>query len=264
MTPRQSLVTRIIQYARNHGLLHSLRQAWIHFWMMSAGTGPMGRIAAWFVTWFVPPHYSRLWLRFLNVKGFVAPSATLHGKNIHLGQHIFIDDQTMLYQNADGRSIDIGREATISRGTIIETLAGGSVVLGEKTLLQPHCFLSAAQASIRIGADVSVGPYCAFYPHDHGITSGQSISTQPLSIKGDIVIEDGAWLGHGVTVLTGVRIGRGAVIGAGSTVANDVPADAVAWGVPARVFMKRKNPAEVPQPTKSPIAEGSGAGKGRP
>jgi galactoside O-acetyltransferase len=49
-----------------------------------------------------------------------------------------------------------------------------------------------------------------------------------------VIIEDEAWLGAHVVVLPGVRIGRGAVVGAGSVVTRDIPAGAVAHGAPAR------------------------------
>jgi acetyltransferase-like isoleucine patch superfamily enzyme len=52
-------------------------------------------------------------------------------------------------------------------------------------------------------------------------------------------LEDDVWLGLGVAVLEGVRIGRGAVIGAGAVVTRDIPAYAIAIGVPARVVRFR-------------------------
>jgi acetyltransferase-like isoleucine patch superfamily enzyme len=60
------------------------------------------------------------------------------------------------------------------------------------------------------------------------------IMDQELQSKGGITIGDEAWLGHGVIVLAGVRVGRGAVIGAGSVVARDIPDNAIALGSPAR------------------------------
>ena len=56
---------------------------------------------------------------------------------------------------------------------------------------------------------------------------------------GDIVIDDDALLGVAVIVLDKVRIGKGAVIGAGSVVTRDVPDGAIATGVPARVVKMR-------------------------
>lgn len=251
---KRSFATRCIASLRAHGPLGFLAYVWTRWWMLFAGVGPAGRLATQLATWFVPPHYGQWQLRSLNPKGFVAPSASLYGKNIHFGPTIYVDDQTVIYQREDGGPIDLGIGATVCRGTIIETSLGGSVNVGEGTTLQAHCFLSAAQGSIRIGANVNIAPYCAFYPHGHGTASGQNTRDQALVVKGDIVVEDGAWLGHGVTVLSGVRIGKGAVIGAGSTVASNVPDDAFAWGVPAKVFMKRKAPLEASGPNEKPIS----------
>jgi acetyltransferase-like isoleucine patch superfamily enzyme len=50
-----------------------------------------------------------------------------------------------------------------------------------------------------------------------------------------VVIGEGVWIGPLVTVFRGVTIGEGAVIGANSVVTKDIPAYAVAWGVPAMV-----------------------------
>jgi acetyltransferase-like isoleucine patch superfamily enzyme len=54
-----------------------------------------------------------------------------------------------------------------------------------------------------------------------------------------VIIEDDVWIGRGSTIVSGVRIGRGAVIGAGSVVTQDVPALSIAAGVPARVIGSR-------------------------
>ena len=51
-----------------------------------------------------------------------------------------------------------------------------------------------------------------------------------------IVIEDNVWLGANVVVLPGVTIGKNSVLGAGSVVSRDIPANVVAMGVPCRVF----------------------------
>jgi len=58
-----------------------------------------------------------------------------------------------------------------------------------------------------------------------------------------VMLGHDVWIGHGVTVLPGVTIGDGAAIGAGAVVTRDVPAFAIAVGVPARVLRPRFTPA---------------------
>ncbi|NLE57095.1 MAG: acyltransferase, partial [Planctomycetes bacterium] len=116
---------------------------------------------------------------------------------------------------------------------------GGCVEIGAHTHIQSYCQLVAWVGSIRIGREVQIAPACAFYPYEHGIAAGVPIVRQPLHSAGDIVIEDGAWLGYGVIVLEGVTIGAGAVVGAGSVVTHSVPAGAIVAGVPAKVMGQR-------------------------
>lgn len=59
--------------------------------------------------------------------------------------------------------------------------------------------------------------------------------------KGNIVIEDDVWIGYGATIMSGVHIGRGAVIAAGAIVTNDVAPYAVVGGIPAKVIKFRFN-----------------------
>jgi len=59
----------------------------------------------------------------------------------------------------------------------------------------------------------------------------------------DVVVEEDVWLGVNVTLLSGVTVGRGAIVAAGSVVTKDVPPYSVVGGVPAR-FIKFKWPLE--------------------
>jgi acetyltransferase-like isoleucine patch superfamily enzyme len=68
---------------------------------------------------------------------------------------------------------------------------------------------------------------------------GIPIVEQPLTSRGDIIIEDEAWISTGVIILDGVRVGKGAVVGAGSVVTRDIPDNAIAYGVPAKVIKMR-------------------------
>lgn len=57
--------------------------------------------------------------------------------------------------------------------------------------------------------------------------------------KGDVLIDDDVWIGFGATILSGVHIGQGAVVAAGSVVTKDVPPYAIVGGVPAKVIKYR-------------------------
>lgn len=57
--------------------------------------------------------------------------------------------------------------------------------------------------------------------------------------KGNIIIDDDVWIGFGATIMSGVHIGQGAVIAAGSVVTKDIPPYAVVGGVPAKVIKYR-------------------------
>lgn len=63
--------------------------------------------------------------------------------------------------------------------------------------------------------------------------------TPCATTKGDIIIEDDVWLGYRSTILSGVRIGKGAIVAAGAVVSKDVPPYAIVGGVPARVLKYR-------------------------
>lgn len=215
------------------------KKLWPRFWMRYAGVSSLGRVAAWLATCFVPPYYSRVHLAGLNPRGYVSPRATIHHSELVRSTGVFIDDRVLIYQDKDGGRVELARNVQIYRNTILQTGAGGSITIGARTTIQPRCQFSAHKGSIHIGADVQIAPNCSFYPYDHGIAPDELIKNQPLQTKGGIVIEDDAWLGVGVIVLDGVRIGKGAVVGAGSVVTRDVGDGAIAVGSPARVTKMR-------------------------
>jgi acetyltransferase-like isoleucine patch superfamily enzyme len=213
---------------------------WARFWMGFAGWRLGGRMAMRLAGWSFPPYRARVPLARMHRRGYIAPSATIYHTALRFGANVFIGDQVLIYQTGeDTGPVELGDRVRLHREIIIETGAGGSLTIGAETNIQPRCQISAYKAPIRIGSGVSIAPYCAFYPYDHSMAPDQPIRKQPLQSKGGIIVDDEAWLGVGVIVLDGVRIGKGAVVGAGSVVAHDVPDGAVVQGVPARVLMMR-------------------------
>jgi len=87
---------------------------------------------------------------------------------------------------------------------------------------------------VTIGRNVSIGPNAAFHTATHNIGFG-SRRMQLQTEAHPITIEDGAWIGAHTVVLPGVTIGYGSVVGAGSVVVEDVPANVFVAGNPATV-----------------------------
>jgi maltose O-acetyltransferase len=89
-------------------------------------------------------------------------------------------------------------------------------------------------APVRIGDDVQIGPGVRLLPATHPLDPVERARGDEYAQP--ITIDDGAWLGGGVTVLPGVRIGAGSIVGAASVVTRDVPPGVVAAGNPCRVL----------------------------
>lgn len=208
--------------------------------MHFGGHGRFGRIATLLATWFAPPYKARCGLAFLNPKGYIAPSAAIHHTDLKIAGNVFIGDRCVIYQSNSG-SVELGERVKLYSDIIIETGDEGRVTIGAETHIQPRCQLMAYVGCLQIGCRVEIAPNCALYPYNHGFAPGEHIRNQPAKTKGGIIVGDDAWLGVGVIVLDGVRIGKGAVIGAGSVVTKDVPDFAIAVGVPARVVKMRSD-----------------------
>lgn len=187
----------------------------------------------------VPPFYGKVYLSKLNIRGFISPRAVISHQSVEFGQHIYIDDDVLIYQDQDGECVVLADEVHLHRYSILQTGNKGSIRIGKQTHIQPRCQLSSYVGSIDIGENVEIAPNCSFYSYDHGIAPDELINSQPLVTKGGIRIEDEVWLGVGVTVLDGVVIGKGAIIGAGSVVTASIPDNAIAVGVPAKVIKLR-------------------------
>jgi acetyltransferase-like isoleucine patch superfamily enzyme len=236
-----NLCNRLGKSVQENGLRKTLIKGWSRFWMLFAGMSPFGRFAMWLASWPLKPYYGRIQLAYLKPSGYVSFSAKLSNDDLELGDHVYIGDGVLIYQDEDGGKVQLEDGVHLHCDIIIQTGQGGTVSIGPYTHIQPRCQFSAYMGSIRIGRDVEIAPNCAFFPYNHGVLPHEPIRCQPLQSKGDIVVEDEAWLGVGVIVLDGVRIGRGAVVGAGSVVTTDIPDGAIAAGSPARVIKMRSS-----------------------
>lgn len=220
---------------------HPWKTRWTCLWMRFAGLGIGGRMATFLATWFAPPHKDRVYLAKMNRRGYISVRAKVFHKNLALGEHVFIDDHTLLYDRRQGGVMRIGSGARIFRYNILETAHGGELEIGDHASIHPKCQLNAYVSGIHIGSGTMLAPCCALYSYDHGLDPDQPIRKQPLASRGGIRIGNEAWLGYGTIVLDGVTIGDGAVVGAGSVVTQNVPDNSIAVGNPARIVKHRRD-----------------------
>jgi len=109
----------------------------------------------------------------------------------------------------------------------------GSVAIGENTWIGPRCrFYTDASVTISIGKNCDIAPEVAFVTGSHEV--GDSNRRAGRGYCKSIAVEDGCWIGARVTILGGVTVGHGSVVGAGALVSKDVPPNCVVAGVPAR------------------------------
>ena len=141
----------------------------------------------------------------------------------------FLSPQTIRFEGLVG----IGKNSFF-------TAEGGTISVGNNTAFNTSVHINASvEGQIRIGSWCLIGPNVVMRTAGHRYDDREAFIRQQGHVAGDIDIEDDVWIGANAVVLGGVRIGKGAVIGAGSVVTKDVPPMAIAAGVPAKAIRFR-------------------------
>lgn len=89
-------------------------------------------------------------------------------------------------------------------------------------------------AKVTIGDNVLIGPNVGIYTAGHPLHF--ELRNEEWEFAGPITIEDNVWIGGNVVLNPGVTVGRNSVVGSGSVVTKDIPANVVAAGNPCRVI----------------------------
>jgi len=134
-----------------------------------------------------------------------------------------------------GARISFGTRGSLVRGRGLVIADGFSAVIDGPVHIGDNVYLNrdvniAVFAGLSIGSGARLGERVSIHDEDHLPGPGESYRVSPVHIG------SGVWLGANVVVLRGVTIGDGAVVAAGAVVRSDVPAGALAAGVPARVI----------------------------
>ncbi len=110
---------------------------------------------------------------------------------------------------------------------------GQPVTIGQRCFIQ-QCCTFFGRGGISIGNDVFIGPKVNIITINHDPDPDNRSATYGRKI----IIEDKVWIGIGATILPGVRLGYGCIVGAGSVVTKDVPPLTVVAGNPARIIKR--------------------------
>ena len=167
----------------------------------------------------------------------IKPPLLLEGaRRIHVGNRVIMEQFVGMTVSAGGE-IRVGDECELRCFSRFEA-HDGYIRIGARCGINPYTLLSG-YGGLTIGNDVRIGSHCAILTSTHRFEDAQiTIREQGLERLATIV-EDNVWMGHGCTILGGVRIGQGAIIGAGAVVTRDVPPESIATGIPAQVTGKR-------------------------
>lgn len=154
-----------------------------------------------------------------------------HGKHIRCGKNVKFEDHSEIHGLCSDGLI-FGDYVTISRGVMIRPSSyyggdyGIGLTMGDHSSIGPYGYVGCS-GRITIGRNVMFGPKCSLFAENHNFSDlNQTIKSQGVQQKG-IIVEDDCWIGSNVTILDGVTIGKGSVIGAGTLVTKDVPAGSV-------------------------------------
>ena len=153
------------------------------------------------------------------------------GSNVKIGSGSSIAESVVI-QSSDGTVI-IGKNCRVRHSAKLYSWLGRIEIGRNCTINQNVVMLGTG--GITLGNQVMIAANTMIVANSHRIERTDiPIQDQGYSAKG-IQIEDDVWIGANTTILDGVKISRGAVVGAGATVTKDVPPYSIVVGVPAQV-----------------------------
>jgi acetyltransferase-like isoleucine patch superfamily enzyme len=152
-----------------------------------------------------------------------------------IGENVIFEDGVRAFHP---ESISIGDNVHIGHDSVLEGYHKNEMVIGNNTWIGHGCFFHSA-GGIRIGKAVGIGPNVKILTsvHKEGPLEKPIIHNE-LEF-GKVTIGDGSDIGMGAILLPGVKVGKGAIVGAGSIVTKDVEPFTIVAGNPAKLLRAR-------------------------
>lgn len=121
----------------------------------------------------------------------------------------------------------------------------GRVVMGRECSISDNCFINGGNEGVELGNYVMIAPNCVITAFNHGVNDLRIPMLKQPWTHAKIVIEDDVWIGSNCSILAGVRIGKGSIVGAGAVVTKNVAPYSIVGGVPARLIRSRRNDSSI-------------------
>jgi acetyltransferase-like isoleucine patch superfamily enzyme len=153
----------------------------------------------------------------------------------YLGENVIFEKGVLVFHP---RNISLGNHVYIGHYSILKGYYKNEMQIKDNTWVGQNCFFHSA-GGLEIGTSVGIGPGVAI------LTSYHQENDQKIPVMDNdlifkkVIIEDGCDIGINTTILPGVRVGEGSIIGAGSVVTRDVEPFTVVAGNPAKFLRKR-------------------------
>ncbi|MCZ4244149.1 acyltransferase [Pedobacter punctiformis] len=188
--------------------------------------------------------YARLFMG--KTKGLVMIGK---GTNIRYANHLYAGNDLIIEDYAEvncmsSRNITIGNRVTIGRFAIIRpsNAYGGEVGeglrIGNNSSIGTYNYIGCS-GFIDIGNNVMMGPRVGLFAENHKFERTDIPMHEQGVEREFITIEDDCWIGTNSVILSGVTIGKGSIIAAGSVVTKSVEPYSIMGGVPAKLIKKR-------------------------
>lgn len=129
--------------------------------------------------------------------------------------------------------LSIGKNVEINHNV---TIWGNDISIGDNTQINPS---TSIYGKVKIGNDVMIAPNCMIAGGNHGYMDVKIPMKYQQGTSKGIIIEEDVWIGANSIILDGVKIEKGAIIGAGSVVTKNVARYSIYAGNPAKFIKKR-------------------------
>jgi len=154
-----------------------------------------------------------------------------------IGRNVVFEDDILVFHP---ENVEIGNNVYIGHRTILKGYHRNKLIIGDDTWIGQSVMLHSA-GGIRIGKNVGIAPLVCIFSSQHDISDcSNAIITNKKLFYNEVIIEDGCDIGWRATILPGVKIGKGSIVGAGAVVTKDVEPFSIVAGVPAKKLRKIK------------------------